>query len=140
MIPVEHYKEIVGLLPILCVDVIVENPVGEYLLIKRTGEPLKGQWWVIGGRVQKGETMEQAAVRKVKEEAALSVGALRPVGYYEEVYQDAPFGVKSGLHAVSVVFSTICEQEPAALDYQASEWKYSKDLPKDFRVIPFNGG
>ena len=75
MIPKDKYAEIMKALPILCVDIIIKNTSNEYLLIKRAYEPLKGVWWVAGGRVLKGETLEQAAKRKVKEEIGIGINS-----------------------------------------------------------------
>lgn len=138
MIPLEEYKQILDVLPILCVDVIITNSRGEYLLVKRKGEPLKGQWWVIGGRVLKGEMLEQAVIRKVKTEVGLTLRNLRPVGYYEEVFGDAPFQVQSGFHGVSVVFrGEADDRQPIILDGQSADWTYAKVLPAAFRVQAF---
>ena len=138
MIPTEQYHRIIEVLPILCVDVIVTNTRGEYLLIRRANEPLKGEWWVIGGRVLKGETLEQAAVRKVLEETSLNVQAVHPVGYYEALSQENPFGLDPRLHAVSVVFSTVVDdRQQIRLDDQSMDWKYARDLPADFHVKSF---
>ena len=138
MIPTEQYHRIIEVLPILCVDVIVTNTRGEYLLIRRANEPLKGEWWVIGGRVLKGETLEQAAVRKVLEETSLNVQAVHPVGYYEALSQENPFGLDSRLHAVSVVFSTVVDdRQQIRLDDQSMDWKYARELPADFHVKSF---
>lgn len=134
------YKEIIKALPILCVDVVVRNPKNEYLLVKRANEPLKGHWWVIGGRVFRGETMEQAAIRKVKEEASLDVTNLELIGYYEETFRENPFGTDGGIHTVSIVFTTVVDQsQRVELDSQGSDWKYSKQLPSNFIVKSFNG-
>lgn len=138
MIPAEQYKQIIEVLPILCVDVIITNTRGEYLLIKRANEPRKGQWWVIGGRLLKGETLEEAVVRKVWEETSLIVEAVHPIGYYEAVSQENPFGLAPRLHAVSVVFSTVVDdRQQIRLDDQSLGWKYSKELPADFRIKSF---
>lgn len=138
MIPTEQYHRIIEVLPILCVDVIVTNTRGEYLLIRRANEPLKGEWWVIGGRVLKGETLEQAAVRKVLEETSLNVQAVHPVGYYEALSQENPFGLDPRLHAVSVVFSTVVDdRQQIRLDDQSMDWKYARELPADFHVKSF---
>lgn len=138
IIPSEQYKKIVEVLPILCVDVIIKNSKGEYLLIKRANEPLKDQWWVIGGRVLKGESLEQAAKRKVKEEAGLEIDGIKSIGYYEDASETNPFGLEIQLHSVSIVFSAnIEDKQTVTLDYQSSGWKYSKDLPKKFRVKRF---
>jgi len=140
MIPLEQYKQILDVLPILCVDVIITNSCGEYILVKRKSEPLKDQWWVIGGRVLKGETMEQAVARKVKTEVGLTLRNLRAIGYFEEVFPDAPFDVRSGLHTVSVVFTGEADdQQSITLDGQSADWAYAKALPDNFRVQPFVG-
>jgi colanic acid biosynthesis protein WcaH len=138
VIPTDQYQGIIEVLPILCVDVIITNTRGEYLLLKRANEPRKGQWWVIGGRLLKGETLEEAVVRKVREETSLQVEAAHPIGYYEAVSQENPFGLAPRLHAVSVVFSTLVDDgQPVRLDDQSLDWKFSKDLPADFCIKPF---
>ena len=44
----------------------------ECLLVKRSTEPVKGVWWLPGGRLWKGETFFDAAIRKAKEETGLT--------------------------------------------------------------------
>ena len=39
-------------LPILCVDLIIQNSEGEFLLVKRDNHPIKGYDWVPGGRMR----------------------------------------------------------------------------------------
>lgn len=139
IIPIKQYKKIAEVLPILCVDVIIKNHNGEYMLIKRANEPLKGQWWVIGGRVLKGESLDQAAKRKVYEEVGLEINNVKSIGYYEDAFETNPFGLTMPLHSVSIVFSTIIEdKQRIRLDYQSSDWKYSKDLPEHFLIKPFH--
>jgi colanic acid biosynthesis protein WcaH len=139
-IPVDKYVKIIELVPILCVDVIVRNLKNEYLLVKRANEPLKGHWWVIGGRVLKGETMEQAAIRKVKEEVSLDIKDLELLGYYEETFRENPFGTNGGIHTVSIVFTTVVDHNQSVeLDSQSTDWKYSKQLPPNFLIKSFDG-
>lgn len=134
-IPDDKYAQIMEALPILCVDVLLHNSKGECLLVKRANEPLKGQWWVIGGRVLKGETLEQAAIRKVKEEAGLIINSVKPIGYYEEISHTNRFGSLTPLHAVSVVFSAVVDDsQHIKLDSQSTNWKYSSEMPKDFSI------
>ncbi|MGH3436163.1 MAG: NUDIX hydrolase [Sciscionella sp.] len=63
---------------IRCVGGIVHNRAGHLLLIRRGHEPNKGKWSVPGGRVEPGETDEQAVARELMEETGLlvRVGAL----------------------------------------------------------------
>jgi 8-oxo-dGTP diphosphatase len=48
------------------------------LLVKRGREPSKGLWAFPGGRVEPGESDEQAAIREVFEETGLAVSDLTP--------------------------------------------------------------
>jgi len=138
MIPTEQYKQIMGVMPILCVDAVIKNNNGEYLLVKRKNKPLKGEWWVIGGRVYKGETLVKSIIRKVKQELALNVKKLLPIGYYEEFFKENDFNLESGVHMVSVVFSTtIDDDQEINLDCQSLDWKLSKELPTKFKIKYF---
>lgn len=135
VIPVAEYSRILEVLPILCVDVVVQSDGGEYLLVKRSNEPRRGQWWVVGGRVVKGETLRATAVRKVREETGLEVSWMQAIGYYEAVCQEHPFGSHESYHAVSVVFTArVSDFRGVRLDDQSTEWKATRELPKDFEV------
>jgi 8-oxo-dGTP diphosphatase len=83
--------------PKLTVDVVAPME-GGIVLIKRKNEPFEGQWALPGGFVDVGETVEDAAVREMKEETGLDVELVRLVGVYSEPNRD-PRG-----HNVSVVF------------------------------------
>jgi ADP-ribose pyrophosphatase YjhB (NUDIX family) len=85
--------------------------------------------------------MEQAVIRKVREETGLTVETVQPLGYYEAVSQENPFGLASPLHAVSVVFSTVVDDpQQIRLDDQSSDWKFFKELPADFHINRFGDG
>lgn len=61
--------------PVWGVIVLIRRPrEGEpdrYLLIRRRHEPYAGQWALVGGKVEFGETLAMAAEREVKEESDL---------------------------------------------------------------------
>ena len=131
----KQYLQVLENLPILCVDIIVQNAKGEYLLVKRNNEPKKSRWWVVGGRLLKGESLEQAVVRKVKEETGQRIRDIRPIGYFELINGANPFGAAFEYHTVSVVFTAVIDgSDPVKLDTQSSEFKFSKKLPGDFKV------
>jgi 8-oxo-dGTP diphosphatase len=56
-----------------CVGAVIRDETGRILLIKRGHEPGKGLWSVPGGRIEPGETDQQAVVREVREETGLEV-------------------------------------------------------------------
>lgn len=66
----ELYNKILENVPIACVDIAIIVD-GSVLLVKRKDAPAKGEWWVPGGRILKGETMKDAAKRKAQEEVGI---------------------------------------------------------------------
>ena len=56
----------------LCVDGIYIK-AGKILLLKRSVEPFKGCWHIIGGHVEENETLKEALKREFKEETNLDV-------------------------------------------------------------------
>jgi 8-oxo-dGTP diphosphatase len=68
-------------LPVVpCVGAVVRDESGRLLLIQRGHEPSRGLWSLPGGRVEAGESPEQAVEREVREETGLAVRAGTPVG------------------------------------------------------------
>ncbi len=68
----------------LGVAVVVRDDEGKFLLERRSD---CGWWGLPGGRVEPGESVEQAAIREVHEETGLVVRITGLVGLYSE-----PFG------------------------------------------------
>jgi ADP-ribose pyrophosphatase YjhB (NUDIX family) len=58
------------------------------LLIRRASEPLKGQWSLPGGRLELGETVQQAILRETREETGLDVEPLQLLGVYDLIDRD----------------------------------------------------
>ena len=63
---------------ILVASVVLVNE-GKYLLIQEKRSDICGLWNIPGGRVDSGETLEQAAIRETKEETGLDVIINRPL-------------------------------------------------------------
>src|SRR3954470_12515537 len=63
-----------------CVGAVVRGVAGRLLMIRRGREPSRGLWSLPGGRVEAGETAEEAVVREVREETGLEVRPVQPVG------------------------------------------------------------
>ena len=138
--PPADFRRAARFLPILCVDVVVEGPDGRFLLVKRRREPMKGRWWVVGGRVFRGERLSAAAVRKVREETGLPAAVTGPLGYYEDLSEKTPWGGRFRRHSVSVVFRAfVRDAADVRLDAQSADWKWSRTLPGRFRIVPLDG-
>jgi len=85
-----------SLFPMCTVDVII-NMEGKIILIKRRYPPLG--WALPGGFVERGESLETAARREVKEETGLSLDNLEQFRAYSDPDRDPRF------HTISVVFT-----------------------------------
>ncbi len=93
-------------MPICCVDAVFK--AGEKVfLFKRAYEPAKDEWWVIGGRILKGERLNDAVIRKVKEEVGVDVKIVCMIGIYETFFKTSRFNTnnkKNGTHSISICF------------------------------------
>jgi 8-oxo-dGTP diphosphatase len=83
--------------PIPAVDIVIEEN-SRILLVRRKYEPFKDHLEPPGGFVDKGEKVEDAAIREVKEETSLAVELVGILGVYSDPKRD-PRG-----HTVSTVF------------------------------------
>lgn len=105
-IPLQLYRKIVSIMPICCVDAIFKSG-NKVFLFKRAYEPAKNKWWLIGGRILKGESLRGAVIRKVKEEAGVDVRILKMIGVYETFFPISRFdsnNSKKGTHTISICF------------------------------------
>jgi colanic acid biosynthesis protein WcaH len=68
----EEYGKILDHIVVACVDTAITHK-GKILLVKRTEDPAKDSWWIFGGRIQRGETLQQAARRGIYRELALDI-------------------------------------------------------------------
>lgn len=85
-----------------CVGAIIIDPAGRLLLVKRGHEPERGRWSLPGGRIEPGESDEQAVLREVGEETGLSVTCGPLVG---TVQRPAPGGAVLDIRDYSATVS-----------------------------------
>ncbi len=103
-IPDDLYKEIIANVPIACIDIAIKFE-GKILLVKRRDAPAKGEWWVPGGRVLKGEMIKEAAYRKAKEEVGIDCHVGSIIHTAETIFSDGPFG--ESIHSINSCFLLI---------------------------------
>ncbi len=123
MIAANFYKKIQKVIPIACVDIVVKNSRGEFLLLKRKNRPAKDKWWFPGGRIKKGESLEKTAIRKIKEETGLKVALKKILGVDQTIFQRGIFG--GSVHNINIVFLAEARRKPKLiLDKQSSNYKW----------------
>lgn len=75
--------------PAPCVSLILVQEE-KVLLAKRKIDPMKGTWDVIGGFVDAGETLEEAALREMKEETGADAEIVTSLGSTPDIYGGRP--------------------------------------------------
>ncbi|MBZ5514117.1 MAG: NUDIX hydrolase [Acidobacteriia bacterium] len=102
---------------------------GRALLVRRGGEPLKGEWSIPGGLVELGEELEQATRRELKEETGLDIEPLEVLEVFDRIFRD---GDRVRYHFVIVDY--VCRYKRGRLrpasDVLEARWVRREDLPK----------
>lgn len=97
--------------PLMTADIIIElenNDKTQIVLIERLNPPFG--WAIPGGFVDKGESIESAAIREAKEETGLDVTLKCLLGCYSEPERDPRF------HTASLVYIASANGVPVAGD------------------------
>src|SRR3989339_859865 len=71
-------------------DILIEYQKG-FLLVLRNKVPEKGEYWPIGGRINRGMPLLESIHKKVKEESGLDVDNIVPIGYRRTFFATDPF-------------------------------------------------
>jgi ADP-ribose pyrophosphatase YjhB (NUDIX family) len=122
------YNLIIENVPILCVDgfIISDNKI---LLLKRNNYPAFGEWWVPGGRVLKNEELDNAILRKMKDETNLNVKIISKFDIYETIFDNK--------HTVNVCYLLSTDSIDVHINCEHSEyfWFQFENLPElDHRI------
>ena len=122
------YKKIYKKTTIVCVDLVVRHGK-KFLLVKRKNAPAKGEWFLPGGRVFKNEKLEEAAVRKSKEEIGLRGTVKKFLGIGEHFEAGRFRGIRG--HVISFVFLLEPKNiKPVQLDLQSESFGWFSTIDK----------
>ena len=109
----EEFHKLVEWGPLVSIDLIIKNKVGEVLLGKRRNPPAKNYWFVPGGRIRKLETMGECFARVTRCEIGveISIDKSKLIGAFEHIYEDSIVSGRIPTHYISLGFELLIEEE-----------------------------
>lgn len=116
-----EYKEIQRKMPIPCVDLLVVYQ-GKLLLTLRKYEPAKNHWFTPGGRIFKGEKIEEAARRVLLTETGLTPVKIERKGVMSHIHPD--------IHTVTIFYLVEVDNNCVKLDEQHTDYKWISNIEK----------
>ena len=105
--------------PLTTVGALVVNPQGQVLIVKTT--KWRGTWGIPGGKVEWGETLEEALLREFREEVGLELQQVR-FALLQEAVQDPQF-IRDA-HFILVNYYAFSASETIIPNEEIVEWAW----------------
>jgi len=102
-IPRSQYEDIHKKVVIPCHDIIIEYKGGALLVIRKN-YPVKDILWPIGGKIERGMSIEDSLRKKVKEECNLELENITELGCARTFFETEPFGHGKGTDTISFMY------------------------------------
>jgi len=110
---------------------------GKILLEKRKNEPGRGKWSIPGGLVELGESVEQTAIREVKEETGLEVEKPEHIDVVDNVVRDESGEIKYHFVIIDYFVKLNGGTLKAATDAEELRWVTFDEVEKYDLTITF---
>jgi ADP-ribose pyrophosphatase len=98
------------------------------LLVKRGKPPGEGLWAIPGGRMELGETLQEAAEREIREEAGVIIRAKHPVYTFDVVHRDDQGRIRFHYVIVDLLADYISGTPNPSSDARGARWITSQEL------------
>ena len=133
-----------------CVIFTYEDWKLKVLLVRRGGEPFKGEWAFPGGFLHMDETAEEGALRELREETALIPSAIGQLGVFSDIDRDPrervitiawyalvkPYEVVGGDDADEASWFPVDDLPPLAFDHRKIFEAALERLRRDIHFQP----
>lgn len=139
----EEFADVVKKTPLVSIDLIVKNSLGQILLGLRKNEPARGFWFVPGGRILKDEPIARAFERIAHDELGIHLAYENAefVGVFEHLYPNN-FTEKQDFSTHYVVLAHKINVDETSLklpeaQHSQQKWLDPQTLCKDQKVHPY---
>jgi colanic acid biosynthesis protein WcaH len=129
----DDWRTVVANVPIPAVDLVVVHD-GGVVLGRRTNDPARGEWFVPGGRVRKGERLPEAVDRVARAELGVDVAVRERLGAFTHLWETSDVPGTDGKHYVAVGFVVEPTADPTAggpPDDQHDAFRVFRERPPD---------
>ena len=116
------YSRIKSLMPIPTMDLLVIHE-GKLLLMLRNNNPAKDQWFIPGGRILLGETMEQAARRVLQEETGLKPKKITQKGTMTHIWPE--------IQTITTFYRIDVDNDEININEEHRDHKWTSELRQD---------
>lgn len=124
--PSQHFEH-----PVVGVGGIAMDK-GRLLLIQRSRAPYAGMWSIPGGKLNRGETLEQALAREMREETGLDIEVTRYAGLLESIFPDG----RDDHYVILDYFVEVLGGELKAADDAADARWFELDMVRTLTTTP----
>lgn len=130
-IPEEEYLNIIKKVPIFCIDFLFSYK-NKFLLVKRTEQPLKNKFWVIGGRLKYKESIKEGAKRIQLKEIGREFSNLRFITFSNLLFPQKKDS--RALHTPTILFNIkVKECFKPNLDKTHLEYIWTENLTDEIK-------
>lgn len=119
--------------PLVAVGAIVVRD-SRVLLVRRGQPPSEGLWAIPGGRVELGETLQEAAEREIREETGLTIRARNPIYTFDFIQRDEDGGVRFHYVIVDLLADYVSGAVQPGDDAHEARWV----APGELEELPVN--
>lgn len=128
-IPEDEYQKIIKSMPIFCIDFLIRCK-NKYLLIKRENEPLKGVYYLIGGRLRYKETVDEFAYRVQTREIGRYFSNRKLIAFSNYFFPDV--ANSRATHTPAILYLVdVDEMFDPQIDDTHSDFIWTDKLPND---------
>ena len=103
------------------VAAVIRNESGEYLATQRGYGAFKGKWEFPGGKVEVGESRENALVREIREELGATIAI-------ESFIRTIEYDYESFHLTMHCYFARVCEGEIRVREHMDARWLSVEEL------------
>jgi ADP-ribose pyrophosphatase len=98
------------------------------LLVRRGRPPAQDLWAIPGGRIEIGETLQQAAEREIREETGITIRALEPIYTFDAIERDGHGRIRFHYVIVDLMAEYRGGRIEAGDDAAAARWVSAAEL------------